>query len=422
MRTAGIVALTALAITVAACGGRPGTSSRIATTSAAGSATPATSTPAAAPSVTPPAIPPKPATLDGYAPAIAAYLTAGAPLPAQSCLGDLAIAWSMPYFSGERTCRIINADSDPDDEVAVVLAASGTPAGSTTFHVAVFDLATGGYRVSFQTPDAVLDTTAAGIGAGNMLGNVLLGGGDLIGDGAGALAYAIPACGASACSSTVHIVRLAAGGVQQLTPPGGITISSAGIAFRDAPGERAKELVLTGGTPGSVGAGPQRARTETWKWDGTVYVLADTTPAPAAYLYHAIKDADGLFAAGNWAGAEAAYVKAVDDKGLKLWKPDKNERNELESYALFRAGLAVLLAGGDGAKAASYFERGGAYENTLHAQLSRSFGGAYAAKREVSVGCAAVRQDLGANASEYAAFWDFGSSNPTFDPDSVCPS
>jgi hypothetical protein len=93
----------------------------------------------------------------------------------------------------------------------------------------------------------------------------------------------------------------------------------------------------------------------------------------------------------------------------------------LDAYGLFRAALAGLLAGGDAAAANANLDRARAIPNTLHAQLAASFQAAYAAKGEVGVGCTAANEDVRFNEAEYAAFWDYGTDNPPFDPANVCP-
>jgi hypothetical protein len=181
-------------------------------------------------------------------------------------------------------------------------------------------------------------------------------------------------------------------------------------------------LLLSGGAQGSAGAGPQRSRTEVWAWNGAAYALKSTRLDKPAFLYHAVKDADALFAAAKYADAEAAYIAVVGDQSLTVWNEEKHERNELESYSLFRAGLARLLAGADAAKANEYFDRAKSYHpQTLHDQLAGSFKAGYNAKGSASVGCAAVRDDIAANLAEYQAFWDFGYGNPPFDADAMCP-
>ncbi|HZP56467.1 MAG TPA: hypothetical protein VFC53_02805 [Dehalococcoidia bacterium] len=398
------------ALLLAACSGGGGSDDSVRTT--ASSRTPEiTATPTSVP------IPDRPAALADYAPAVAAYLRAdpGA-ADGTPCLAALVQAW-YGVRPAPSSCVRLNADADPELELAIVLTAPEADPGlkmPSASEVAIFDVQPGAASVAYVSPPVTIFIAATGEGAS------IIDGGDLLGDGAGAMAYGATSCGAHTCTLAVHVVRGTATGYTEVTPADGITLATATARFADTDGDGRKELVLTGGEIGSVGAGPQRPRTDTWAWDGAAYALRSSVPGPSDYLYHAVIDAGALFDAGNYAAAERAYLAVVDNTSLKEWTPEKHERAELESYALFRAGLAVLAAGGDPARALDDFHRADNH-TTLHGQLAASFSAGCAAKQDIRVGCAAVRDDLAANADEYAAFWDFGYGNPAFDPSKVCP-
>ena len=417
MRKTWIVAVTILGCAAAAtgCGGGSGKSS----TSTPGSGT-ATAAVAPTPAPSPVPIPAKPASLSDYAGAIAAYLTADPTAAGDNCLAGLIAAWNMPLITTANGCISANTDTDPEKEVVAVITTALTTPGATTdtqFEVVVFDLAAGAYRVAYESTSNDVDPPGSTLPI-----SPILDAGNLTGDGTGALAYMTTTCGASTCTQTVHILKGTPDGYVSLAPPDGISMPSAEASFVDASGNGSKELLLTGGAVGSVGGGPQRGRTETWAYNGTAYALVSTKQEKPTFLYHAVKDADALFAAGEYAAAEAAYAAVVGDTSLQVWDEQKNERNELESYSLFRAAVALAEAGGDSAKITSYLDRARAYQpQTLHAQLAASFEAAYNAKGSVSVGCAAVRDDISANLAEYQAFWNFGYANPPFDAATVCP-
>jgi hypothetical protein len=408
-----IVATLALSLALAAC------SSRTTTSSLKSPSPPAPASPTAPPPTpTPVPVPEKPPSFGDYGAAVARYLSADA-AAASTCLSALYAAWKMPLLSAADGCMLANTDGDPEKEVVAVLSTklrTPTALSDTQYEIAVFDPTPLGYRVAYESSPA--DVVPPGR---TQPITPLLAAGDLNKDGGGELAYSTGSCGASTCTDTVHILKGTELGYVALTPPDGISMSFAELKFEDTDGDGSKELIMTGGTAGSAGAGPQRARTEVWAWDGASYALRSTKPEQATYLYQAVKDADQLFTDGQYQPAEVAYATAVNDKNLKVWMEEKNERNELESYALFRAGLAVLLANGERVTAIGYLDRAKAYANTLHAQLAASFEAGYSAKSSISVGCAAVRDDIAANLSEYQQFWNFGYSNPEFNPDTVCP-
>ena len=411
-----IVAALAVALAVTAC------DSRVKSTSVTTPAPVSSATVAAPPAPTPIPVPlpAKPASFSDYATTIAAYLTANPAAAGGACLTDLIAAWKMPLVTAADGCIAANTDEDPANEVVAVLTTKLTTPTATTdtqFTIVVFDPSPSGFKVAFESDpnDVVPPGTTQAI-------KPLLAAGDLNKDGGGEFAYITASCGASTCFETVHILKGTAAAYVSIAPPDGITMPFADAKFEDTNGDGAKELLLHGGAQGSVGAGPQRTRTETWAWNGAAYALKSTQQDKATYLYHAVKDADALFAAAKYSDAETAYAAVVGDASLLVWMEEKHERNELESYSLFRAGLAVLLAGGDTAKANSYFDRARSYHpQTLHDQLAGSFKAGYGAKGSVSVGCAAVRDDVAANLAEYQAFWDFGYANQPFDVDAICP-
>jgi hypothetical protein len=417
MRKTWIVAVATLVSALSGGGCTGSSNSSVKTTTPAPTANvPAASTPMSAPV----SVPAKPASFSDYAPVIATYLTANPSAAGGNCLAELIAAWKMPLITMANGCIAANTDGDPQKEVvAVITTKLTTPTASTDtqFDVVVFHAAGGAYHVAYESgPSDVVPP-----GSTIPISPVLYAG-DLIDDGGGELAYVTTTCGASTCSQTVHILKGTAGGYVSLAPADGISMASAEARFVDVDGDSAKELLLTGGAIGSVGAGPQRARTETWAWNGATYALRSTELDKPAYLYHAVKDADALFAASKYADAVAAYAAVVGDASLLVWSEQKNERNELESYSLFRAGLAVAEAGGDTAKANGYLDRARGYQpQTLHGQLAGSFKAGLNAKGSVAVGCSAVRDDIAANLAEYQAFWDFGYGNPPFAADSFCP-
>ena len=141
------------------------------------------------------------------------------------------------------------------------------------------------------------------------------------------------------------------------------------------------------------------------------------------YLYHAVKDADTLFAAGKYAEAEAAYAAVVGDTSLQIWDEAKSERNELESYSLFRAGAR-------GPRRPAAMRRRRTATSTARAATirkpctisspARSRPGTTPRTASASAAPPSATTSQ-ANLAEYQAFWDFGYANPPFDPAIICP-
>ncbi|HLB23994.1 MAG TPA: hypothetical protein VJP07_07850 [Dehalococcoidia bacterium] len=378
--------------------------------------TPGLATAAETPAATAGPPPERPASFDAYADTIATYL--GEQPGAAACPQELLAAWAMPLIATEDACLSGNTDDDADDELVMAISARldpGTATSDTGYRIAVLDPSDGGYVVAFQT------ASYEAVPLGTPVLKPLLAVGDLNGDGGGEFAYQTMFCGPEGCLATAFVYKGTAGDYDTVSPRDGISIGEGTFSISDSDGDGTMEVLATGGGRGTAESGPERPRTEVWAWDGAFYALSTTLPADSPYLYHRVVDADAALEGGDFAAAEAAYIAAVENPLAQAWRIDTNELAELRAYALFRAALAHLMSGGDADTAAGYLDSAKALRNTLHAQLAASFQAGYSAKGEVGVGCAAVQDDLRANDAEYAAFWNFGTDNPPYNPAGICP-
>lgn len=380
----------------------------------------ATATPAASPTPTvvpaQVAVPEQPDDFAAYPQVIADYLTAaGAAALGPPCLEDLLREWDMPETADTSRCLLASTDSDPADEVVVVLTALPPEGGLQMLsNIVVFDESDSRYDVAFESaaayeePDEMMFETAS-----------LLAASDINADGLGELVYVTSSCGAHTCFDTVHILTGTPDGYQSLSPDE-ISMAFPDISLTDRDGDGDQELVMHGGTIGSVGAGPQRTRTEVYAWDGDHYALAETTYDPTNFLYLRLRDADDEFAAGRYLKAADLYRDALDDTTLDLWNPD--ERAELDPYALFRIGLSLLAAGEPPADALAALDAAVAgYPGTYHGALAETFRDSYLARGDIPAACQAARDYAAANLDVFTAIWDYGYANPAFDLVLLCP-
>ena len=412
--------LTALLVLVVACRANP--------SDEGDDSTPTTIAAPTTGAQTPPPIPERPSDFAEYPDAVARYLTAYPEAgEGDACLHELFQAWDMPYFSGDRSCRAGNADLDPDDEVAVVLAAP-RPGEFEPFdyNVVVLDREPDGFAVVYEAGIQPFGTPED-----NDLANVIVAMEDTNADGGGELVYNRPWCGAHTCFLHIHIVSGGDGAYTTLSPPpspvdpqGGISMSYADYRLEDVDRDGSKELVLHGGSIGSVGAGPNRERTETWGWDGERYTLRETILDPPTYLYHAILDANALIGQSRSAEAEQAFVAAIEDGTLDRGGSLSGSQSvsaELESYAYLRAAVARFVSGGDLAGAVGYLDRAVSLDAPLHAPLAAAFRDAYAASADLAAACDAVRTYVEDHLAALTDFWNFGYGNPPFDAEAFCP-
>jgi hypothetical protein len=420
-----LITLTVMAALLAGCGGGKSPEATP-TAKVTHTATAKTRTPAASPSPT--AIPSKPAAFEDYTDTIAAYLSAaGDSALGESCLKGLFDAWQLPSPGGDTWfCLASDADGDSDKEVAVVL---GDDSGATTdpmaWQIVVFDKQDGAYQVAFESPLERTDPYTPGRPA-------LLALADINNDGNTELVYTDTQCGAHTCTTTAHILSSSPTGYVSISGEG-FSMPTADVSLGDTDGDGVMELIMHGGVIGSVGAGPQRARTEIYAWPGNAYSLAEpayglkeTILDPTDILYLRVTEADALFNTGLYDQALAVYQQALNDPTLKTWKDPAEmvapERPELDAYILFRMGLSSFGMSGPNAQGTAYIQQAAAdYAGNLHGDLANAFLTSFLAKNDVSLACAAAQGFIASNLNLFQAFWDYGYGNPSFDAAAVCP-
>ncbi len=239
-------------------------------------------------------------------------------------------------------------------------------------------------------------------------------------DGHTELIFTTNSCGAHTCTTTVYIVASGGGTYDQLVD-GGIEMTFAEVSFSDRDGDAIPELLMYGGMIGSVGAGPQRARTEIYKWDGHTYALTETIYDPSNYLYFTVLDANQALLEGDHAKAAELYRQAIENPNLEAWMGEY-EREDLTAYSRYRLSLTYLLEGDvEAAKAA----RDGIQKEQpdhIYAQVMQVLWEAYLRTGDLSSAC----QEVTAFAAQHPAtadiLADYGYANPTFAPADVCPA
>ncbi|MCL4230583.1 MAG: tetratricopeptide repeat protein [Dehalococcoidia bacterium] len=213
------------------------------------------------------------------------------------------------------------------------------------------------------------------------------------GDGRADVVLLANACGASTCSSRVYVQSWDGSAWRDLGPGEGMS-GLGRIAF-DGNGTGGR-LVMHGGILNSPGAGPQRAVTVTYVFDGVRWGAKTVVPDEPTYLFHAIRDADAHFAQGKFEEASEAYRAAIESKELRDWRAEMSlpgGRDELVAYALFRIAVAVAARGQDPSKAVDAVIRDGKSELFVNAAMA--FRKGLQDQLSVNAGCLEVTQYLG---------------------------
>jgi hypothetical protein len=238
-------------------------------------------------------------------------------------------------------------------------------------------------------------------------------------DGHTEIAFCATSCGAHTCFTTVYVVSSGTGTYDDLTG-GGVEMSYAEPSFSDWDGDGTRELVMHGGTIGSVGAGPQRARTEVYRWEGTAYVLSETVYDYSNYLYFRVLDANQALLEGDYERATALYREAIDDHTLQTWM-DEDERAELTAFSRYRLSLTYLLMGEAGMAEAARDELLSAQPEDIYAQVTTILWDAYAQRGDLGEACEQVATFAENHPETAAVLADYGYGNPAFTPQDVCP-
>jgi len=229
-------------------------------------------------------------------------------------------------------------------------------------------------------------------------------------------------CGAHTCSSRVYVEWWDGTAWRDAGPGTGVD-SLDTISF-DGKGTAA-ELVVHGGVINSVGAGPQRAATTAYTFDGVRWSIKSVLPDKPVYLFHAVQDADELFGRAKFAEAIAAYTAAADSKTLKDWRQEAdgvNGRDSLAGYARLRIAVATAALGLDATRAMDAAIRDG--NDPLFANAAQAFRRGLQEGNGVHGGCLEVTQYLGTSGIPeiVRAMFDYGYGNhPVKTYKEICP-
>jgi len=356
-------------------------------------------------SPTPVALPPRPDDLGNYAPTIVEYLN-------DSNGDEDGLRTTLESWGAlRRMTDLLRMDVDDDGagELLMVITDPSPEYGiNAPGDLLVVDRDGGRFSLAYS---------AAGYSP--LLDPVLMEVDDLNGDGHTELAYSSTSCGAHTCFTTVYVVASGMGTYDDLTA-GGLEMAYVEPLFSDRDGDGIRELILYGGTIGSVGAGPQRARTEVYEWDGAAYVLVETVYDPSNFLYFRVLDANRALLTGDYDRAVALYREAIDDSDLDVWM-DESEREELAAFSQYRLSLTYLVLGQVDLAQAARDELLVEQPANIYAQVVAVLWDAYLRETSLTTACGEVAAFAASHPQAVEVLADYGYGNPTFTPQEVCP-
>lgn len=172
---------------------------------------------------------------------------------------------------------------------------------------------------------------------------------DINGDQLNDMVYSVETCGETSCVTDVKMIEwsMPLENFQSLVSQAVIQ-PYAQVVVSDVDEDQLDEVSVTSGVIGQLEAGPQRQITSIYKWDGTVYTLAETIKPIAEYRIHVIHDGDEALMAEDYSEAITQYRKAITSDRLLSWSYP-GEDLYLRAFGRYRLMLAYVRAGNLGA-------------------------------------------------------------------------
>lgn len=164
------------------------------------------------------------------------------------------------------------------------------------------------------------------------------------------------------------------------------------------------QITAVSGYVNSVGAGPQRAYTEIWKWNGKVITVTDKILGPPIARMHLVNDADAKLEQGDTSEAISNYKQAIEDQSLpsQFLNPNTDYKQEVvKAYATFKLFVAYTVLGQIG-EAQKYLEQlvvnhSQDTEGNLFVILGQVFWDNYSQTNNAILACEAVVSKAKAN-------------------------
>ena len=367
--------------------------------------------PQSGPDVTTDTIPERPAALADFATTALPWLQ-DRTTPAEVL--DLFVQWSMPPLPRGDRFFLVDTDADGLFSLVAIFTDPGQPQRGplTDANLVIYDPIPDQPARWRQAFDHNL--------AHGLVGQdySVLSVEDVTGDGERDITYAEVFCGASTCTTSVHVLVRDGDGYRDavVTPIDVPTATSLNLA--DVTGDGVLDLTIEGGTFGSVGAGPPRPFTFVFSASGDNFVEISRQGLPTTFLVWVVADGNTDFNQGTYAAALADYTQAASDPSLDEFIPGAGA--ELVALAQLRSAIAQLhLGDAAGAVASAQAASAGA---GLVAELAISYFGAIVVQPDAAAACGALNDALALRVADWDAFWgQFGFGLPAFQAEQLCP-
>lgn len=249
--------------------------------------------------------------------------------------------------------------------------------------------------------------------------------GDLTGDGQNELILTQQFCGAHTCSLVLLVGRWDGQTWHNLVGQTSLGQSSTNITLEDREGNGTVEILLTGGTVGSVGGGLQRVHTLVFALDNGRYELIETIPAPDPHPYYLMMDAYYALQANDLNQAEqlAQQVLAIPTAEMMgFYWMDEWGAVRIPSYAAIELMMVYALRG-DQAAIQSLLPTLVQYDTLGNPYVAAAllFADTYNQTGNAAAACQAMATVMQATPEQAQFFEWMGYNTETIPLDAMCP-
>ena len=365
----------------------------------------------------------KPVTITDTIGAISDYLDAGASVTQTA---DMLRAWGYIATLPGSTSQggVINARLLPTND-SQVIAVLYDPTDNNTVarsgDLVVLKCASSKYQLVYRASES------PGL-SGHVKNPRVLSITDVTGDGVDDLSYTIEDCSAGNCYDGIYILRDLNGELSNAIPDYD-WVPAPGFEFFASARDQPSALYVHIGSVTAPEAGPQRAITVTWVYNGSIFTLTNTVKDQPVYRIQALNDADDLFRKKDYVAASALYQRVVNDTDLKSWNgrtPLRDEPAILAAFAMVRM-MEVEAVTGDTNALTTAHETLNATAlspaaGALYAHLGEVFYTEFSATRNYKQACDAVQKFAEKNQNTYLILSQetFGSSSYDYQPVDMC--
>lgn len=363
------------------------------------------------PDVTFEALPERPAALSDFATTALPWIQ---DRTTPSELEELFIEWSMPPLPQGDRFFLVDTDADGLFSLVAIFTDPGEPQRGplTDANIVIYDPLPDQPTRWVQAYDHNLANPLPG------QNYFVLGVEDVTGDDKRDITYAEEFCGASTCTTVVHVLVRDGDGYRDIASPR-IEISTVTtLELADVTGDGLPDLSVEGGTFGSAGAGPPRPFQFIFSAVGDAFIEVVRVGLPTDFQVWVIADGNEAFNAGDYAAALTTYTQAATDAGLDPFIAGAGP--DLVALAQLRAAISNLQLGD--ATAAVAAAQAASTAPGLIGALASAYLATVIAEPDAAAACAALNDVLALQVADWDAFWEqFGFGLPAFQAEQICP-